>query len=91
VASVRLSIPDVLAVEWAALNLRAAIGITWDEFDVDELRQLDPNLSREYVKGILIRENGHTTNPIGWSTVWPVHSSATGAALSAGARLALMS
>jgi glycine/D-amino acid oxidase-like deaminating enzyme len=72
--------------ERAAWNLRADNGITWDEFDVDELRQLDPNLSREYVKGILIRENGHTTNPIGWSTVWSVHSSATGAALSAGAR-----
>ena len=27
------------------------------------MRQLDPNLSREYVKGVLIRENGHTTNP----------------------------
>jgi D-amino-acid dehydrogenase len=49
--------------ERAAWNLRADNGITWDEFDVDELRQLDPNLSREYVKGILVRENGHTTNP----------------------------
>ena len=49
--------------ERAAWNLRADNGITWHEFDVDELRQLDPNLSREYVKGILVRENGHTTNP----------------------------
>jgi D-amino-acid dehydrogenase len=34
--------------ERTAWNLRADNGITWDEFDVDKLRQLDPNLSREY-------------------------------------------
>ena len=49
--------------ESAAWKLRADNGITWDEFDADELRQLDPNLSRDYVKGVLVRENGHTTNP----------------------------
>ncbi|RPI43014.1 MAG: FAD-dependent oxidoreductase, partial [Hyphomicrobiaceae bacterium] len=49
--------------EQAAWKLRADNGINWDEFDTDELRQLDPNLSREYVKGVLVRENGHTTNP----------------------------
>jgi D-amino-acid dehydrogenase len=32
-------------------------------FDADELRQLEPTLSRDYVKGVLIAENGHTTNP----------------------------
>ena len=49
--------------ESAAWKLRADNGIAWDEFDADELRQLDPNLSRDYVKGVLVRENGHTTNP----------------------------
>jgi D-amino-acid dehydrogenase len=47
----------------AAWRLRADNGIHWDEFDAAELRQLDPNLSREYVKGALVRENGHTVNP----------------------------
>ena len=49
--------------EGAAWKLRADNGITWDEFGAEELRQLDPNLSRDYVKGVLVRENGHTTNP----------------------------
>jgi D-amino-acid dehydrogenase len=47
----------------AAWRLRAAHGIRWDEFDAAELRQLDPNLSTEYCKGVLVRENGHTVNP----------------------------
>jgi D-amino-acid dehydrogenase len=49
--------------ESPAWRLRQDNGITWDEFSQDELRQLDPNLSRDYVKGVLVRENGHTTNP----------------------------
>ena len=49
--------------ERAAWQLRSDNGISWDEFNADELRQLDPSLSREYVKGVLVRENGHTTNP----------------------------
>jgi glycine/D-amino acid oxidase-like deaminating enzyme len=49
--------------ESASWALRRENGIAWDEFNADELRQLDPNLSREYVKGVLVRENGHTTNP----------------------------
>jgi D-amino-acid dehydrogenase len=49
--------------EGKAWRLRRDNGITWDEFSQDELRQLEPHLSREYVKGVLVRENGHTTNP----------------------------
>jgi D-amino-acid dehydrogenase len=49
--------------EQAAWRLRADNGIHWDEFEAAELRQLDPNLSREYRKGVLVRENGHTVNP----------------------------
>jgi D-amino-acid dehydrogenase len=48
------------SLAWA---LRRENGIAWDEFDANELRQLDPNLSRDYVKGVLVRENGHTVNP----------------------------
>ena len=46
---------------WA---LRRANGVVVDEFDADELRQLEPVLSREYVRGLLVRENGHTENPL---------------------------
>jgi D-amino-acid dehydrogenase len=49
--------------ESLAWRLRRDNGITWDEFSQDELRQLDPTLSRDYVKGVVVRENGHTTNP----------------------------
>ena len=49
--------------ESLAWRLRRDNGIAWDEFSQDELRQLDPNLSRDYVKGVVVRENGHTTNP----------------------------
>ena len=49
--------------ESLAWQLRRDNGVTWDEFDADELRQLEPTLSRDYVKGVLVAENGHTTNP----------------------------
>jgi len=39
-------------------------GVEIDEFDADELRQLEPALSRDYVRGVLVRENGHTSNPL---------------------------
>ena len=47
---------------WA---LRRENGVEVDEFDADELRQLEPALSRDYVRGLLVRENGHTCNPLG--------------------------
>src|SRR5829696_7867054 len=49
--------------ESLAWQLRRDNSVTWDEFDADELRQLEPTLSRDYVKGVLVAENGHTTNP----------------------------
>jgi len=55
--------PASWQADQAAWRLRADNGIRWDEFDAEELRQLEPNLSREYVKGALVRENGHTINP----------------------------
>jgi D-amino-acid dehydrogenase len=48
-----------------AWELRRENGVEIDEFDADELRQLEPSLSRDYVRGILVRENGHTSNPLG--------------------------
>jgi D-amino-acid dehydrogenase len=45
--------------------LRRENGVVVDEFDADELRQLEPALSREYVRGLLVRENGHTSDPFG--------------------------
>src|SRR5690348_6783920 len=54
---------EALAKDGMAWALRRANGIVVDEFDADELRQLEPVLSREYVRGLLVRENGHTENP----------------------------
>ena len=48
-----------------AWELRRENGVEVDEFDADELRQLEPALSREYAHGVLVRENGHTSNPLG--------------------------
>jgi D-amino-acid dehydrogenase len=48
-----------------AWELRHENGVAIDEFDADELRQLEPALSRNYIRGILVRENGHTSNPLG--------------------------
>src|ERR1700731_3817638 len=47
-----------------AWDLRRQNGVEIDEFDADELRQLEPALSREYARGVLVRENGHTSNPL---------------------------
>lgn len=49
--------------EAPAWKLRRDNGVAWDEFSGDELRQIEPSLSPEYVKGVLVRENGHTTDP----------------------------
>ena len=54
---------DSFAREARAWELRRRNGVEWDAFDRHELRQLDPNLSPEYVHGILLRANGHTTDP----------------------------
>jgi D-amino-acid dehydrogenase len=47
-----------------AWDLRRENGVEIDEFDADELRQLEPALSRDYMRGVLVRENGHTSNPL---------------------------
>lgn len=54
---------ESLAKDGLAWQLRRENGVEVDEFDADELRQLEPTLSRDYVRGLLVRENGHTSNP----------------------------
>jgi D-amino-acid dehydrogenase len=54
---------EALAKDGFAWALRRENGVVVDEFDADELRQLEPVLSRDYVRGLLVRENGHTSNP----------------------------
>jgi len=56
---------ESLAKDRLAWMLRRENGVEIDEFDADELRQLEPALSRDYVRGLLVRENGHTSNPLG--------------------------
>jgi D-amino-acid dehydrogenase len=47
-----------------AWELRRENGVVVDEFDADELRQLEPSLSPDYARGLLVRENAHTSNPL---------------------------
>jgi D-amino-acid dehydrogenase len=56
---------ESLAKDRLAWELRRENGVETDEFDADELRQLEPALSRDYVHGVLVRENGHISNPLG--------------------------
>ncbi len=49
----------------AAWNLRLEHGVKLDELDADELRQLEPELSRDYTHGVLVSGNGHVGNPGG--------------------------
>jgi D-amino-acid dehydrogenase len=54
---------ESLQKDGLAWALRRENGVVVDEFNADELRQLEPALSRDYVRGLLVRENGHTSNP----------------------------
>jgi D-amino-acid dehydrogenase len=47
-----------------AMRLREDNGIAIDALDADELRQLEPTLSRDFVRARLIRENGHVESPL---------------------------
>jgi D-amino-acid dehydrogenase len=55
---------ESLAKDRLAWELRRENGVEVDEFDADGLRQLEPALSRDFVRGLLVRENGHTSNPL---------------------------
>ncbi|WGF88077.1 NAD(P)/FAD-dependent oxidoreductase [Marinivivus vitaminiproducens] len=47
-----------------AMQLRRDNGVVVDDLSTDELRQLEPNLSHDYVRGRLVSENGHVGNPL---------------------------
>lgn len=56
---------EARAKDNAGWNLRRAHGIEVQELGADELRQLEPELSRDYTHGVLVPGNGHTVDPGG--------------------------
>jgi D-amino-acid dehydrogenase len=48
-----------------AWDIRRRNGTQWEELNADELRQFDPNLSREFTRGKLVPGNGHCLDPGG--------------------------
>ena len=48
----------------AGNRLRSDNGVRVDELSQDEVRQLEPSLSRAYVRGRVISENGYCGNPL---------------------------
>ncbi len=48
-----------------AWDIRRRHGIEWHELNADELRQFDPNISREYTRGKHVFNNGHCLDPGG--------------------------
>jgi D-amino-acid dehydrogenase len=48
-----------------AWDIRRRNGTHWEELNVDELRQFDPNLSRDFTRGKLVPGNGHCLDPGG--------------------------
>jgi D-amino-acid dehydrogenase len=48
-----------------AFDIRRRNGIEWHELNADELRQFDPNLSREFIHGRHLYNNGHALDPGG--------------------------
>jgi D-amino-acid dehydrogenase len=46
-----------------AWELRARNGVQWEELDAAGLRQFEPSLSSNCAHGILVRTNGHTSDP----------------------------
>jgi D-amino-acid dehydrogenase len=72
---------ESLAKDGFAWTLRRENGVVVDEFDADGLRQLEPSLSRDYVHGILVRENGHIGDPHALVTALAGHVSRQGGAI----------
>ena len=54
------------AKDAAAMELRRANGVEILELGAEELRQLEPELSRDYVRARLIQENGHVGDPLAY-------------------------
>jgi D-amino-acid dehydrogenase len=53
---------DADATAW---DIRRRNGTQWEELNADELRQFDPNLSRDFTRGKLVPGNGHCLDPGG--------------------------
>lgn len=51
------------AKDAAAMRLRESTGVQIEVLDREALRELEPDLSPEFVCARLMRENGHTSNP----------------------------
>ncbi len=51
------------AKDRAAWDLRARNGVHWDELNAVGLQQFEPSLAPDCACGILVRTNGHTSNP----------------------------
>jgi D-amino-acid dehydrogenase len=54
---------ESFAKDRRAWDLRTRNGVQWEELDAAGLRQFEPNLSSNCAHGILVRTNGHTSNP----------------------------
>ncbi|HUN49061.1 MAG TPA: FAD-dependent oxidoreductase, partial [Stellaceae bacterium] len=46
-----------------AWKLRRDNGVRLTELNADELRQYEPSVARDCIRGVLMEENGHTSNP----------------------------
>jgi D-amino-acid dehydrogenase len=57
--------PDRAGFEAEAMSwrIRRELGIAWEEFLGDELRQREPDLARRYGFGVLVGEGGHCRDP----------------------------
>jgi len=69
------------AKDAAAMSLRQSEGVTVDELGFDDLRQLEPELDRGYVRARLIQENGHCGDPLRLTRAYVEHVVRRGGAL----------
>src|ERR1700730_7292156 len=51
------------AKDSGAMGLRRENGVVVEDLTFDELRQIEPSLSRDYVRGRMVGENGHVGDP----------------------------
>ncbi|MBL8700065.1 MAG: FAD-dependent oxidoreductase [Alphaproteobacteria bacterium] len=70
---------EAFAKDGAAMALRQSQGTRIDELGADELRQLEPELDRGYVRARLITENGHCGDPLKLTAAYVDHARRQGA------------
>ena len=64
-----------------AWDLRARNGVAWEELDAAHLRQFEPSLSSNCAHGVLVRSNGHTSDPFALVTYLARHLVQRGATI----------